>query len=479
VSPLFQRQAPSAAPGLRKRSAPSPSKRRAKKRPHTAAQSLPRARDRTPLDSSEDGDNEDEKSDDEANTANNEQIGFLTSEFEKLKTFLRIRLEELTMKRLRPIVTEWVKLLVPQRQALYGPYHKRHAEAPAEPAPPWWPAGLQYVEPSHLPKTGVLDLAVDLILQHRDNDFDEIKRGIGWTSKLRIEAEYQVNKTPKDMFSSSKDPGFSEIMKARALDSVLPSMFDVVQAYEDYVVQNNVWERINNPDANLPKGKLHSYLPVPRPKQPLPKTRVRITQVVPAKVHKIETHEESGSETEVDEAMDRYSQRYLRRQKRSQAQISEASAPKVQEIDVPSPTGTLNPYTTSASFGLKEHTAIATPNSSFEQSLNKLHLSGAKGCGFSEVNYGCADEMYQPMQDKSMFSNACQLQLNQYPAQLLDRRPYSLFDTYSDTPSFGSLVAPGFTYERNGRFSPVPAGTSLVPDRTTTPFDGLPYTLQL
>jgi hypothetical protein len=175
------------------------------------------------------------------------------------------------MKPLRPIVTEWVRLLVPCRQTLYGPYHKRHPEtdAPADFAPPWWPTGVDYFEPSHLPKNRLLDLAVDLILQHRDSGMDQVKRRSGgWTLIMRREAEYQVTKTPKGMFSSSKDPGFSESMKARALDRVLPEMFDVVQSYEDYVAQNSE-ALLNGPNATLPKGKQHTYLPVPRPKLPV------------------------------------------------------------------------------------------------------------------------------------------------------------------------------------------------------------------
>jgi hypothetical protein len=31
------------------------------------------------------------------------------------------------------------------------------------------------------------------------------------------------------------------------------------------------------------------------------------------------------------------------------------------------------------------------------QSLNKLHLSDAKGGGFAGVDYGCVNEMYQAM----------------------------------------------------------------------------------
>jgi hypothetical protein len=48
---------------------------------------------------------------------------------------------------------------------------------------------------------------------------------------------------------------------------------------------------------------------------------------------------------------------------------------------------------------LEEHTATATPDSSFNQSLNKLHLSDedAKGGGFAGVDYGYVNEMYQAM----------------------------------------------------------------------------------
>jgi hypothetical protein len=366
-----------------------------------------------------------------------------------------------------------VKLLVPRRQAVYGPYHKRHpdADAPADPTPPWWPKGVDYFEPSHLPKTGLLDLAVDLILQHRDSDIDQVKREKGgWTLIMRRDAEYQITKTATDTFSSSKDPGFSQSMKTRARDHVLPEMFDVVQSYEDYVVQNGV-ALLNDPNVTLPKGTNHIYFPIPRPKQ-LPRKRVRSTQAVPASATKVETHKEFGSETGVDEAMERNNRRYLRGQEQPQAQVPEGPAPKVQKVDA---TGTPNPYTTPASFELEEHAATATSDSSFGQSLNELHLSDAKGGGFAGVGYGYVNEMYQAIQDASMCSNAYQLQLNQCPAQLLGTSPNSLFDPYSGTPSFRSSVAPRFIYKCNGVFSPVPTGTSLMPDGKTTQFDGLPY----
>jgi hypothetical protein len=386
-----------------------------------------------------------------------------------------MRLEDLTVKPLRPIVTEWVKLLVPRRQALHGPYQKRHPDrgAPARPAPHWWPKGVQYSEPSHLSKTGLLDLAVDLILQHRDSEIDQVKRKSDWTLTMRNEAVYQVTKTAKDLFSASKDPGFNESLKARALDYVLPGMFDIVQSYEDYVAQNDV-AVLNDPNATLPKGTKHIYFPVPRPKQ-LPRMRVRSTQAVPANVTKVETHKESGSETGVDEAREQNIRRYLRRQERSQAQVPGGPAPEVQKVDVPSPTRMQNPYTTPASLDLEEHTATATSDSSFSQSLNELHPSDAKGGGFAGVGYGYVNEMYQAMQDASMCSDACQFQHNQCPAQLLCTSLNPLIDPYSGTPSFISSVAPRFIYKRNDVFSPVPTGTSLIPDGKTTSFDGLPY----
>jgi hypothetical protein len=428
-----------------KRAAPSISEWRAEKRPRTATGTRNRAT--LVQDSGEDGDNEEERCAGKAaaTSTSTGPTAFLTSDFEGLKTFLRMRLEELTMKPLRPIVTEWVKLLVPRRQAFYGPYHKRNPEtdAPANRAPPWWPTGVDYFEPSHLLKTRLLDLAVDLILQHRDSDIDQVKRQSGgWTSIIRGEAEHQVAKTAKEIFSSSKDPGFSESMKARALGQVLPEMFDVVQSYEDYVAQNSE-ALLNGSNAVLPKGKKHTYLPVPRPKLPLPRKRVRIEQPVPATI-KDEPHDESGSETEVDERMAPVTQHYLHRLKRAQATTPEPPATSAHKVETPSPTGTPIAYTMRAGFKLDGHPA-------FNQSLEEQQLS----CGYTIG-------LYQPMPDLSMFSNACQSQFHPNPAQV-----------HSENFSSGSLVAHGFTYERNGMVSPAPSGCPVI--QPTNSFHGLPY----
>lgn len=82
---------------------------------------------------------------------------FRMGNFEALKLFLGFRMDELTVRFLRPIVIEWLKLLEPTRPKKYGPYHKcRPSEAPENAStPPWWPEDCHYNDPSHLSKTGI------------------------------------------------------------------------------------------------------------------------------------------------------------------------------------------------------------------------------------------------------------------------------------------------------------------------------------
>lgn len=58
------------------------------------------------------------------------------------------------MKPMRDVVTAWVKRLEPKRQKKFGPYQRYDLDARSEKAksvkPPWWPADIPYVEPSHL-----------------------------------------------------------------------------------------------------------------------------------------------------------------------------------------------------------------------------------------------------------------------------------------------------------------------------------------
>lgn len=102
-------------------------------------------------------DDDDASDEDEYRVKNITSRTFQIGDMKELKVFLRYRLDELTMKPIRPIVTAWIKQLEPRRLGDYGPYHKLlPAAAPSDATPPWWPEDVIYNEPSHLSKSGTL-----------------------------------------------------------------------------------------------------------------------------------------------------------------------------------------------------------------------------------------------------------------------------------------------------------------------------------
>ena len=104
---------------------------------------------------SEDGDDK-QYDDRDVPVATQKSHTFYIGDVKPLMGFFHRRLDELTMKPVRPIVTAWVKQLEPKRLSLYGPYHKKlPREQPSECTPPWWPQDVPYEEPSHLDKAGM------------------------------------------------------------------------------------------------------------------------------------------------------------------------------------------------------------------------------------------------------------------------------------------------------------------------------------
>lgn len=98
---------------------------------------------------------ENEQCDRDIKITTKQSYTFYIGDIAKLKKFFRRRLDELTMKPLRPIVTAWIKQLEPKRLSHYGPYHKKFpGEVSAKLTPPWWPSDVRYEEPSHLDKAG-------------------------------------------------------------------------------------------------------------------------------------------------------------------------------------------------------------------------------------------------------------------------------------------------------------------------------------
>jgi hypothetical protein len=119
-----------------------------KRRRSSARMSSPKELD----DICDDGENE---QDQDREVVKDESYTFYIGDIEQLQKFMRQRFNELTMKPLRGIVTNWIRLLEPRRLGAYGKYHEMlPSEMPKDATPPWWPKTIIYKEPSHLKKHG-------------------------------------------------------------------------------------------------------------------------------------------------------------------------------------------------------------------------------------------------------------------------------------------------------------------------------------
>ncbi len=99
------------------------------------------------------------------------------------------------------------------------------------------------------------------MLQHRK--IDEVKRKHSWVDKLQKAAEYAVETTPVEFFSSSKNLAFNTKMRERALKSLLPSLFDVAQSYENHVTMHALYEGSGTTDPGT--GRKHTWQIISKP----------------------------------------------------------------------------------------------------------------------------------------------------------------------------------------------------------------------
>ncbi|KAL5399477.1 hypothetical protein PMIN03_010617 [Paraphaeosphaeria minitans] len=214
-----------------------------------------------------------------------------------LQAFYVTRFRELTMKPMRDIVTAWVKRLEPKRQKKYGPYQRYDVDHRSDKVksikPRWWPADIPYVEPSHLKLEHLVPLAVDIMLVHRLVDEEVGKRKyVSWIDQLQMDAVYLISSKDTEHFSSSKGTKYNEAMKRRALEIILPSIFDIAKSHEDYIGQYDLYEGSKNTDPGC--GKQVSWLATPRPDRGLVFKRRRSMKVEPLSG-------DEGNLTEVDD----------------------------------------------------------------------------------------------------------------------------------------------------------------------------------
>jgi hypothetical protein len=102
------------------------------------------------------------------------------------------------------------------------------------------------------------------MLQHRDTPSDEIKRRDSWATKLQVRAMFYSNHD--DIYFSkmlNADYRSQQVvnMKKHMLDKVLPSLFTVLQSYEQYTAQGKLWRYKHEKD--FPKGNVIEWQPIP------------------------------------------------------------------------------------------------------------------------------------------------------------------------------------------------------------------------
>ncbi|KAF9728591.1 hypothetical protein PMIN01_13419 [Paraphaeosphaeria minitans] len=188
---------------------------------------------------------------------------FSIGDVDSLKRFYKARFQELTMKPMRDIVAAWVKRLEPERRKKYGAY-QRYSNQPKSLKTLWWPVNVPYIEPSHLKLHHLVPLAVDIMLIHRRIDEEVGKhKHTSWTRLLETDAVYLISSKDEERFSSSRGAKFNIAMKKRALEAILPSIFNIAKSHEEYVAQYNLYEGSGNEDPGC--GEQVTWQAIPKP----------------------------------------------------------------------------------------------------------------------------------------------------------------------------------------------------------------------
>ncbi|KAF2128315.1 hypothetical protein P153DRAFT_34700 [Dothidotthia symphoricarpi CBS 119687] len=449
---------------------------------------------------------ESEEEDDSQNliATSEESYTFYIGDFEKLKQFLRRRFDELTMKPLRGIITQWIKQLEPRRLGAYGRYHKKlPSEEADEMTPPWWPRHVHYNEPSHLAKTDLLTLAVDVMLLHRR--IDEVKRKGSWIAKLRQVALYNIETTPSEHFSSSKGSNFSDLMRDRALKSILPSLFDVASSYEEHLAMYDLYEGADGTDPGT--GKYHTWQPISRPpRRPARMKRRRVDRASPM-LRTESSNNASADDTEPDDTMVNMSRRASSTQSITIKAgtctppiQSNVASPQQQPWKVGSPVAVAAQPVSAPSQPQQNYYLtgpMPTPSSSFDDVKGGNHTIPSQHETYprstmtsfsqpmqytsSHANYNT--HLYQPLTSTSSFSHSAPSSFAPLPApDLVNSFQMAMFDGPYSTqvhqasflPPIGQSNTHGYPYEYDTMFTPTTMNMTVSPTDVHTGFHGLP-----
>lgn len=342
----------------------------------------------------------------------------------------------------------------------------------------------------------LLTLAVDITLQHRE--IDQPKRKGSWVAKLRQTAQYAVESTAPEYFSSSKSAAFNVEMRERALAQILPTLFDVAQSYEDHLAQYNLYEGAGTTDPG--NGKHHTWHTITRPsRQPAHRKRARRTRPVQAPIVDCDM-EASGDETEVDDTISnsflRRRQAHARKQARTSQQAKNTAAAQQQMTDMPPNTAsrattpaTSRPSPVTAQPEFRSNHSCPTPSNSFDQSMNSLNLGegvdmDVKG-GFVQYEeqtllpnmYALgqptpysggfpdyANPVFQPQDNVGPFTSSSQSFTHEPGHGFLEAFPMYTpnFPPQTSSSNFRATMTStnaGFPYEHEGVFPPIPAAT--------------------
>jgi hypothetical protein len=207
------------------------------------------------------------------------------------------------------------------------------------------------------------------MLQHRL--IDEAKRRGSWVAKLRQAAQYAIETTAPDQFSSAKGAGFGERMKERALYDILPNLFETAALYEDHFAQYKLYEGTGRMDPGC--GKDVTWYRITRPPREVAPPRKGGRKNKAAQASRTESDVyASGDETEVDDTLRRTHLRPTR-QARSQAQQPQNPSVLASRQHAPETPAPIVPA--SASQQDRHIPSSTTSNTSFGQHMHGLRVN--------------------------------------------------------------------------------------------------------